>query len=139
MWQWPREGSAVGLERRVGPIALILHLEEVAFHLQPRGDAGRGDFIGDAADVEERLVRRDVARKAALIRGAVRVLDRTSAPGTLGDGMQDADADAIPLEVGLCHAVKGELNAPLRIAGDGALPEVVDAPALAHRVEGETE
>ena len=128
---------AIGLERGVAPVALIFHLEGVAGHFKPRGDAGVDHIVGDGTDVEERLMRRDVRRESPLLRRAVGVFDRTRFAGTFRNGMQDADADAIALEVGLGHAVEAIFHATRCVAGDESLPGVINVAAPADGVEGD--
>ncbi len=67
-----RQRPHIGLERGVGPVALVLHLEGVALHLDGAAKAGRG-FVGDRRNVESGLVGADPQRKEGLLARAVAV------------------------------------------------------------------
>ena len=69
------ERPAIGLERGVGPVALVLHLEDLAVHRDV--DLDRTDAMPQAGDVEDRLRRRNPLGKRRRRTDAVRP-DRTS-------------------------------------------------------------
>lgn len=95
---WQRERPDIGLVGRIRPVALVLHLEHVAFHPAFGGDAGP-DLMGDRPQILERLPRVDQVGKLCFHHAAVGVLDRDLAAGQAGDRMQDAEAAAIGLEI----------------------------------------
>ena len=65
---------AVGLERGVGVIALVFHLEHFAVETDFHADAG-GRFVFDGSDIFERLPRFEMARKISLFHRAIPVFD----------------------------------------------------------------
>ena len=123
-----REGQAqrraVGLERGVGPVALVLHLEGVAFHQDFGLHAGH-HAVGERPDVEEGLMGGDALRKSAVGHAAIDVRHRAWG-ARQGHRVQDAEADPVALEAGARFAVEGEDDRAVGGAGDAALPEEVD-------------
>ena len=93
-----RDRRAVRLERGVGPVALVLHLERVAFHATFRGDTG-AHLMGDRAHLLERLPRLDKVWQLGPDDPAVDMLDRHRRAGQSDDRMQHAEAAARRLEV----------------------------------------
>ena len=130
---------AIGLEGCIAPVALIFHLEDIALHFNRRGDAGVHHFEAERPEIEERLMRGNFTRERTLFRGAVGVTDADRFTGTLRDGMQDANADAIALEVRMRFAAERELNPAAGIARHRAGPSIVNRPALADGIELEAE
>lgn len=94
---WQRKRPDIGLVGGVRPVALVLHLERIAFHPAFGGNAGP-DLMGDRPQILERLPRVDQVGKLCFHHAAVGVLDRDRAAGQAGDRMQDAEAAAIGLE-----------------------------------------
>ena len=69
-----RERPDVGLVRRVGPVALILHFERIAFHPAGRPQA-RSHLVRESPDVEDRLGGADGFGEASLLLAPVDVGD----------------------------------------------------------------
>ena len=81
-----RQRPDIGLERGVGPVAVVLHLEGVAFHAAGRPHA-RHHLVAERADVEEGLHRIDDGRELVLHLAAVDMddLDRVTRPRPSAD------------------------------------------------------
>ena len=118
--------TAVGLERGVGPVPLVLHLEGVSRkpHRHPEIRRGLG---GDGPDVAERLPRRDERRERAALHRAIDVFDAARPARHAGERMEHAEADPVALE-GLGRRAGEVVRDPaLRITSEAALPGEVDA------------
>ena len=104
----PRQRSVVGLEGGVAPLALILHLEDVA--IEAALDAPAARLMGQAGDVHEGLPRRDQRGKARLLGRAVRVIDRDRRPRDPGDRVQQREAGAVRPDLPLSpdHRPRGQ-------------------------------
>ena len=132
------ERRAVGLERVVGPVALVLGLEGLALHAQLGLDTGR-HLVRDRAQAEERLVRRDEPREDACPPLAVDGLDRAGTAGARGRRMQHAEADPVAEERRAGAAVERVDDAAVGAALDPALPVEGDRPATVTRDEMDAE
>ena len=84
-------------------------------------------------------MRGNLAGELALFICAVGMFDTHRLAGALGDGVENADANAIALEVRVRFAAERELDPTAGIARHGASPSVIDRPALAVRVEFDSE
>ena len=117
---------AVGLERRVAPVALVLGLERLSLHPHLDLDAGR-HLVQDRAHVAERLVRRDTRRKRALGAVAVDQLDDARTAGARLDRMQHAQPEPVAQEARAGRAA-GSLNSmrPSARPQIAAFPRVAD-------------
>ncbi len=116
--------GAVRFVRGVGPVALVLHLEHVA--LEPYlGAHARCHLVSDTPYIEERLVRRYIAREVAMLDAAVGVLHLARQPGTFLYRVQHAEPDAVAQERGACLAIQRERDGTIRAPGDASLPREV--------------
>ena len=88
-----RQRAVVGLEGGITPLALILHLEDVA--VKAAMDAPAPRLMGQAGDVHEGLPRRDQRRESARPCAAVRMVDRDRRPRDPGDRVQQREAGAV--------------------------------------------
>ena len=92
----PGEWPAVGLERGVGPVALVLHLEDVA--LECDRDFDVVDAVPQPGDVEDRLVWTDPGGKAGGLFTTVGMADLERRAGDPGDRMQQYEAGAVDFD-----------------------------------------
>uniref|UniRef100_A0A942SYA3 Uncharacterized protein n=1 Tax=Neobacillus citreus TaxID=2833578 RepID=A0A942SYA3_9BACI len=90
-----RQRCRVGLVGRIGPVALVLHLEDVAPEVESYLPASR--VPGVPGDVTGGLVRGDVDRVGRRGLGPVGVPDHERHPGEVRR-VQDHEADAVPPE-----------------------------------------
>ena len=84
-------GPAIGLEGGIAPIALILHLPDIALHPHRRFETGH-DLVAEGADIHEGLMGADRVGKARLLHGLIRAGEGERSPGDPGQRMQDAEA-----------------------------------------------
>lgn len=125
------ERGAVGLERGVGPVPLVLHLEQVALEPDVGLDAARGR-PADPAHLLEWLVRRDPHGKRADGR-PVRSVDGHRQPGHL-ERVEEAEADPVAEEAGLGCPVHRVRDRAVRPAADPPVPAEREVPfAMARR------
>jgi hypothetical protein len=96
---WKRQGTHVSFVRGVGPVALVLHLESVAFHPAGRPKPRRR-FVRERADVEDWLRRADPSGENGFCFAPVDVHDLEPLSGE-PSGVEDDEASAIGHEVGL--------------------------------------
>ena len=126
------ERRRVGLERRVGPVALILHLELVALEREVHGQPRRqvdGKLVegprGRKVDAVHQRLRHDRVREDALGRPGLAGGSIATAPEQLGE-MQHAEADAAVAERAGRGAVHLVAERAVRAALDAAPPLEVE-------------
>lgn len=110
------QGPHVGLVGGIGPVALILHLEDIANELRCHHDTGR-HTVGDLSNVLERLPRFDRIGPACLFHRAVIVRNCNWFSGNTDGRMQDYEAGACGFEIRIAHTISREMHARRR-AGD---------------------
>ena len=123
-----RQRRAVGLERRVGPVALILGLEQVAVEGQRDLTAARQRDLQPADRVEQwdvdavlEPLRRDEPWELAGD-GPLRRLAPVARAAQLAPRMQHAESDPVVEHGPSAPAIHGEGDGPAHVAGDRALP-----------------
>ena len=124
--QW----RAVGLEAGIDPVALVLHLEQVAGKLHFGPHAG-GHFMGQPRQVVQPLhglLGGDRVGETEFLFGAVGIARPARSSGALADGMQHAKADPVAAEGALRFALERKSNAPIVRATDIGTPDEVDFP-----------
>jgi hypothetical protein len=112
------EGAAIGLEGGVRPVALVLHLEDLAREPDVHG-AAAGKFVPDLLDVEERLARRNAFGEPAVARRAVAADDLGGRAGHALDGVQDDEPGAVGLEFAVDPRFALDRHLPVARSGDG--------------------
>ena len=115
------ERCAVGFVGSVGPIALVLHLEDfpIKSHLRPHA---RHDLMGQGPDLLEGLMRRNVTRKSSLLQRAIDPLDRARLARAFQDRMEDANPDPIAQKGRARLAIEDKRDPPRRLALNLAAP-----------------
>ncbi len=128
MWEAERQRRAIGLKGSVGPVALILHLEQVAFEGEPRPQAtGQIDGQATARGKERHVVaifealRSDQLWQAAADL-ALRCVCLVSSPRTFAERVQDAETDAVVAKSGFGDPVHFVADLPTRRTGNPAVP-----------------
>jgi GrpB-like predicted nucleotidyltransferase (UPF0157 family) len=132
------EGRAVGLERGIRPVALILHLEHVTREGHRCANT-RVDGMGDRTHAPERLVRGDEVRKYSLRHAAVHVVDPAWPAGTLTNRMERAESDAVLRERRPRLSVEHVGHGAVSGAGHLAAPDEIDVVVAADSLEREHE
>ncbi len=118
-----RDRGAVGLERCVAPVAVVLGLEHLAGHLDARDESGT-NLVGQRPDIDEGLVRRDLHRECGLLASAGGVVDDDRAAGQ-GHRVQDAQPQTVAQERGVSHTCGGEVDRAVGGTGDHDRPREV--------------
>src|SRR5205823_12933375 len=113
------------LVRRVGPVALVFHVEQVA--LEAQLDPDWPDRVADRLHVGHVAAGRDAVREALLDRS----VGRLAHVGGAGDPgrVQDAEAEPVLLEGAPADAIEAEGDPPARLADDLPVPDAVDLAA----------
>ena len=128
-----RQRAHVGLERGIGPVAVILHLEGVALHAHGRFQPGH-HLVRERADRRNGWIGSTSARELRLHDLAVDVLDLDRAPGHALERMQHDEAGARGQEVGLRHGGAGELEVAVGLAFDaGVVGDLLARPRCTPR------
>ncbi len=106
---WPGQRAHIGFVGGIGPVAMVLHLERVAFHRACGPDARR-HLMGQSADIAKRAVRIDLCGEFRQLLAAVDVEHLQRAAGDALQRMQDNEAGAVGLDIcqGLGDHLEGE-------------------------------
>ena len=142
--QWPN----VRLVRRVGPVALVLHLEGVAQHGAGHLEPWR-DLVGECADVHDGLLGVDHLRKEGLDHFAAHIGHQRRMPTDPLQCVQHDEAGPVRDKGSLRSPASFEAQRAVRTAGDarsidealtllGADRAVGDDEAIARLLHGET-
>ncbi len=133
----PLQRDAIRLERSVGPVALVFHLEYFAGELDVCPDA-RGEFMSNCRDFLGRLVRRNQFREVSFRFASGDIRDD---PGSASRGraVKHAESNSIPHEGRLGHSIESEHDLSIAAAGKRPMPAKVDVSFSARRVETQRE
>ena len=124
----------VGLEGRIGPVAVVFHFEGVSLHAHRRLEAGQ-HFVGQRTDIEHRLNRIYFGWKACLFCLAVHMLHFQRNSGHAFQRMEHHEPGTCGQEVGLRGRAAIEYQA-IRRAFDVCVIGDFLIGAFAHRVKG---
>src|SRR5208337_5078158 len=120
--------SAIGLERTIRPVALILHLKQVAFKGEVRLDAilqrnREGGNGGEQRQVEPAFIalRSDAGGQIPAYR-TVRADPSIGLSAVLGERVQQAKADAAIPEIAYRLAIHTERDRPIGRAREYGMP-----------------
>ncbi len=140
-----RDRRRVRLEVRVGPVAVILGLPQIAFELEEQRSAaveqdvepvvGREQRIDDTVD--DRL-RPDQGRELPFDR-PLRRSRPIRAPGRLAPGVMDTQADSVVLQIALRAPLERGGHLPSGVAADRPVPREVDVVTRVPHVKADVE
>ena len=100
--------NAVGFERRVGPVSLVLHFENFALELNS-GPNPVGDFVNDCTQIFRGLMRRDELRKRAFGGLAICGFQNPRLTSSCWS-VEHAESDPVALEGRVRLPIEGEFD-----------------------------
>ena len=113
----------VRLVRRIGPVALVLHLESVPQHRAGHPESRR-DLMAERTDVHDRLLGVNHFRKAGLDHLATHLGHQRWMPADSLQAMQDDETGPVRDEIRLRSPVSFKAKRAVRAAGDARSVDV---------------